>query len=108
MATSASASPADGVGARRAVPLLLRFALGRLQELLAFAEDGVDGLRRAGIQAEPAGLYAAGGIAFVGRRGKPCPGRADRDADCSVRTPVGVAEQVISLQHHALDSFIQG
>src|SRR2546426_2648798 len=108
MATSASASPADGVGARRAVPLLLRFALGRLQQLLAFAEDGVDGLRRAGIQAEPAGLDAAGRIELVRRRGEPGPGRVHRDADCIVGAPVGVADQVISLEHHGFDSFKQG
>src|SRR2546426_6040394 len=108
MATSASASPADGVGARRAVPLLLLFTLGRFQELLAFAEDGVDGLRRAGIQAKPAGLDAAGGIEFVRWCGEPGPGRAHRDADCIVGAPVGVTDQVISLEHHGFDSFKQG
>src|SRR5439155_10675675 len=94
-------------GEREFDGLLLRFALGRLEELLALAEDGIDGLRRAGIQAEPAGLDAAGRIELVGRRGEPGSGWAYRDADCIVGAPVGVADQVISLEHHGLDCFGQ-
>src|SRR5436309_1047217 len=91
------------------LPLLLAwFALGRLEELVAFAEDGVDGLRRAGVQAEPAGLDAAGRIELVGRRRQPGPGRAYRNANRVVGAPVGVADQVISLEHHGFDSFEQG
>src|SRR5437899_702991 len=93
----------------RGLPLLLvLFALGRLEELLAFAEDGIDGLRRAGVQAEPAGLDAAGRVELVRRRGQPGSGWAHRNADRIVGAPVGVADQVISLEHHGFDSFEQG
>src|SRR5437773_3789500 len=79
------------------LPLLRRFVLGRLEELVAFAEDGVDGLRRAGIKAEPAGLDAAGRIELVGRRGEPGPGRANRNVDRIVGAPVGVAHLLVSI-----------
>src|SRR5438552_19165027 len=95
-------------GARETDDLLGGRRLGRLEELLAFAKDGVDGLRRAGIKAEPAGLDAAGRVELVGRRGEPGPGWAYRNADRIVSAPVGVADQVISLEHHGFDSFEQG
>lgn len=41
--------------------------LVRDEKFLAFAEDAVNGLGRAGIQAEPAGFHAPGGIEFIRR-----------------------------------------
>src|SRR5438270_7624126 len=79
--------PLPASGARASGLFLARFALRRLEELVAFAKAGVDCLRRAGVQAEPTGLDAAGRIELVGRRGKPGPGRAHRDAGGIVGTP---------------------
>ena len=73
---------------RLSYPLLLL----RHQYLLAFSEDRVDGLRRAGIQAEAAAFQTAGRVEFERRGGKPGAGRADRHADGLVRAAVGMAD----------------
>ncbi|MER3422531.1 MAG: hypothetical protein C4293_04145 [Nitrospiraceae bacterium] len=61
------------------------------KNLVALPEDGVDGLRRAGIEAEPAAFEAAGRIEFERRGRKPCAGWADGYAKGLMGAPVGMA-----------------
>jgi len=91
---------AQGIGHTAALLLLLR-----LQQLLTLLEDPEDRLRWAGIQAEPATFQATGGVELIWRCGEPGAGRADGDADGLVGATVGVADEVITHDHHGFDSF---
>jgi hypothetical protein len=77
----------------------------RLQELVSFPKDGIDRLRRAGIQTEPAAFQTAGWIESVRWSRKPGTGGADWDTDGLVSAAVGMADEVIADDHHRFDSF---
>ena len=77
----------------------------RLQQLIALLEYREDGLRRAGVEAEPTAFQAPRRVEFIGRGRKPCTRRANRHANGLVCATIRVADQVIADDHHRLDSF---
>ena len=74
-------------------------------KVLALLENGVNRLRRAGIQAEAATFQTTGRIELVGRGREPGAGRADRNTDGLMSAAVGMADEVIANDHHGFDSF---
>lgn len=77
----------------------------RLQQLLAFLEYPVDGLRGTGIQTETAAFQAARRIELVGRGREPGPGWADWNTNGLMGAAVWMADEVIANDHHRFDSF---
>ncbi len=75
------------------------------QQFITLLEDRVDGLRWAGVQAESAAFEAARWVEFVGWRGEPRAGGADRYAYGLVSAAVGMADEVITNDQHGRDSF---
>ncbi len=77
----------------------------RLQHLLPLLEYPVDRLRRTGIQAEAAAFETAGRVELIGRSREPGAGRANRNTDGLMGAAVGMADEVITNDHHRFDSF---
>ena len=77
----------------------------RHQHLIAFAIDGINGIRRTGVQAQPARFEAAGCIELERWGGKPGAGRTYGNTDRLVRATIGMTHQVIADDHHGFDSF---
>ena len=89
----------------RRPPSRLPLLLLRLQQFFAFLEYCIDRLRRAGVEAQSAAFEATGRIEFVGRRGEPCAGRADGNANGLMGATVRMADQVIANNQHGFHSF---
>lgn len=77
----------------------------RRDNLFPFAVYRVNGLGRAGIEAEAAAFEASRGIKLEGRGRQPRASWANRDTNGVLGATVGVTNEVISNEHHRLYTF---